>query len=122
MSAVLTPIERSVRKARRRIFGQLLVNRLAVGWSVALLLAAAWVACEPLLIEAAEPNLKWHVVGGLVAAGTLLAVVWANLSTPTRANTALEVDTRFGLRERVTTVLGLSPTELATPAGQAVLA
>ena len=122
MSAVLTPIERSVRKARRRLFGQMLVNRLAVCWSVALFLGAVWVACEPLLVQSAPANLKWFVVGGLVAAGTLAAVVWARLATPSRASTALEVDNRFGLRERVTTVLGLGPAELASPAGQAVLA
>jgi uncharacterized coiled-coil DUF342 family protein len=74
------------------------------------------------VIQSAPANLKWYVVGGLVAAGVVAAVVWAKLATPSRTSTALAVETRFGLRERVTTGLGPGPTELATPAGQAVLA
>src|SRR5205807_9817058 len=122
MSATLTPIERSVRKARRRLFGQLLVNRLAGGWSVGLLLGLGWVLAEPYVLDSAPPDLKWYVVGGLVALGTIAAVVWAKLSTPSASVVALEVDNRFALRERVTTALGLTTTEQATPAGQAVLA
>jgi uncharacterized coiled-coil DUF342 family protein len=122
MFAALTPIERSVRKARRRLFLQLLVNRLAVGWSVALALGLAWVVAQPMLVESPPAWLWQAVVGGLVGIGTVLAVVWAALATPSPKVAALEVDTRFGLRERVTTALGLSPQEQATPAGQAVLA
>jgi uncharacterized coiled-coil DUF342 family protein len=121
MSA-LTPIERSVRKARRRLFLQLLVNRLAVCWSVALALGLAWVVAQPILVESPPDWLWWAVVGGLVGVGTVLAVVWAAMATPSARTAALEVDTRFGLRERVTTALGLTPQEQCTPAGQAVLA
>lgn len=122
MPATLTPIERSVRKARRRLFGQLLVNRLAVCWSAALLLGLVCVLAEPFVTEPIPADLKWYVVGGLVALGTVAAVVWAKLSTPAAPSVALELDTRFALRERVTTALGLTPTQLATPAGQAVIA
>lgn len=122
MSATLTPIERSIRKARRRLFSQLLVNRLAVGWSVGLLLGLGWVLAEPFAFADAPVDFKWYVVGGLVALGTIAAIVWAKLSTPTASSTALELDTRFALRERVTTALGLTSSEQATPAGQAVLA
>lgn len=117
-----TPIERLVRKARRRLFGQLLVNRLAVCWSVALLLGLAGVLAEPFAPVPPPPGLKWYVVGGLVAVATVAAVGWALLSVPAAASVALELDTRFALRERVTTALELSPTELATPAGRAVIA
>ncbi len=122
MSAVLTPIERSVRKARRRLFVQLLLNRLAACWSVALLLGLGWVIVQPMLLESPPPWLWQAVVGGLVGVGTVLAAVWARLATPSADRAALEVDTRFGLKERVVTALGLTPQEQATPAGQAVLA
>jgi uncharacterized coiled-coil DUF342 family protein len=118
----LTPIERSVRKARRRLFLQLLVNRLAVCWSAALVLGLGWVIAQPMLIESPPEWLWWAVVGGLIGVGTGMAVVWAKMATPSPQAAALEVDTRFELRERVTTALGLSPQEKATPAGQAVLA
>jgi hypothetical protein len=122
MSAALTPIERSVRKARRRLFLQLLLNRLAVCWSAALVLGLAWVVAQPSLVPTPPPWLWWAVVGGLVALATVVAAVWAKAATPSPRAAALEVDTRFNLRERVTTALGLTPQEQATPAGQAVLA
>lgn len=115
------PIERSVRAARRRLFLQTLLNRLAVGWAGALLLGLGWLLAEPWLLDTPPDRLKWYVVGGLAAAGTLLAVVLAVRATPTRAAAALELDARFGLKERVTTALGLRPDEAATPAGRAVV-
>jgi uncharacterized coiled-coil DUF342 family protein len=120
MSA-LAPIERSVTKARRRLFLHALVNRLALCWVLALVAGLGWFLAEPWAVEAPPDWLKWVVLGGLAGLGTILGVVWAVRATPSRPAVALELDTRFGLRERVTTAVGLSPTDLSTPAGQAVL-
>jgi len=118
----LQPIERSVRVAHRRLFAQSLLNRLAVCWSAALVLGLGWVIAEPAILDSAADNLKWYVVGGLVGAATLAAIFWARAATPPLGRAALEVDNRFGLKERVTTALGLSEAERATPAGVAVVA
>ena len=115
------PIARAVRAARRRLILQALLNRLAAGWAAALLLALGWLLAEPWLLESPPANLKWVVAGVLAAAGTVAAVVAALRAAPTAGTTALELDARFGLKERVTTALGLGPTA-ATPAGSAVLA
>ena len=71
--ATQNPIEQSVRKARRRLFAQLLLNRLAVCWSVALGLGLAWVVAQPLLVESPPAWLWQAVVGGLIALGTVVA-------------------------------------------------
>jgi len=118
--SLLAPIERSVRKARRRLFAQLLLTRLPVAWSVALLAGLAWVVAEPTLGSAAA--YRWPVLGALVAVATVAAVWSARRGTPGVTGVALEVDSRFALCERLTTAVGLSEAERASPAGAAVLA
>lgn len=121
MSALL-PIERSVARARRRLFVQSLLNRLFTGWAIGLVVGLGWLLAEPWVVETPPTWLKWAVVGGAAALGTILAVWRAVRTTPTREATALEIDTRFGLRERVTTALTLDARDAASPAGQAVVA
>ena len=118
--SLLAPIERSVRSARRRLFAQLLLTRLPVAWSVALVAGLAWVVAEPTLGDAAA--YRWQVLGALVAVATVLAVALARRGTPSVTSAALEVDSRFALCERLTTAVGLSEAERASPAGAAVLA
>lgn len=122
MSTPLAPIEKSVGRARRRLFWQALVHRLPVAWAIALALSAAWLAAAPNLTDYVATDYRWVPVGGLVALATLAGGWWAQRSTPTAEQAALEVDTRFGLNERLTTALGLSAPERETPAGQAVMA
>jgi hypothetical protein len=121
MSALL-PLERSVARARRRLFVQSLVNALVSGWAVGLGVGLGWVLAEPWVLDSPPAWAKWAVAGGTVALGTLVAVWRAVRVTPTREATALEIDTRFGLRERVTTALTLAERDAASPAGQAVVA
>ena len=117
--SLLAPIERSVRRARRRLFLQLLLKRLTVAWSVALALGLAWVVAEPALADSA--GYRWPVLGALVGLATVAAVWAARRGTPSVTTAALEVDARFELRERLTTAVGLTAAERATPAGVAVL-
>jgi uncharacterized coiled-coil DUF342 family protein len=121
MSA-LAPVHQSVAAARRRLFLDALVNRLAAGWALALALSAGWFLLEPQLLESPPAWLRWAVLAGLAAVGTVVAVWLAARRTPTRAGAALELDKRFRLSERATTALGLDAELLATPAGQAVAA
>jgi uncharacterized coiled-coil DUF342 family protein len=118
----LAPVVKSVAAARRRLFLDALLGRLGVCWAVALGLSVGWFLAEPHLLDAPPDWLRWGVLGGLVGAGTVTAVIWAARRTPTRAGAALELDKRFRLNERATTALGLDADTLATPAGQAVAA
>jgi hypothetical protein len=117
-----SPVVRVVRIARRRLFVQALVNRLVAGWAAALLLGLVWLLAEPLLLAAPPERLRWWVLAGLAAVAAAAAVVRTVRRFPPRLAVALEVDSRFDLKERTTTALGL-PAELQpTPAGRAVLA
>jgi len=124
--SVLAPIERSVASARRRLFLHTLVNRIALGWVIALGVGIAWMMAEPWVQSEVTFNfpkdLSWYVIAGSVALATVIATAFAVRATPTKPVVALELDTRFGLRERVTTAYGLDGPALESSAGQAVLA
>ncbi|MGL6077086.1 MAG: hypothetical protein ACRC8S_23270 [Fimbriiglobus sp.] len=119
---VLATIHRSVRKARRRLFWQAFVTRWPVTLSAGLSLGAGYIVAEPFLGESLLNGYRWYVVGGFAALGTATAIWWAKRATPSETVAALEVDSRFELRERLTTAVGLTDAERATPAGAAVLA
>lgn len=112
---------RQIGRVNRRLFVQVFLNRLAWCWASALGLTVLWFLLQPFLVEAAAPWLRWAVAGGLVALGTVIAVVLARWAAPSHVTAALELDDRFGLKERVTTSLMLTPEQLASPAGKALL-
>jgi hypothetical protein len=118
-----SPLHRQLRRVHRRLFLQTLLDYLAWGWTGALAAAAVWFLVEQPYLFAQPPAWqRWAVAGGLFAVGTVLAVVLAWLRSPSRVSAALEVDQKFGLKERVTTSLLLAPELHTTPAGQALLA
>jgi hypothetical protein len=117
-----TPLERQLGRVRRRLFGEGLLEALAWGWAGALVLAVAWFLAQPYLLTDAPVVLRWYVLGGAAATGTLAAVGWALLRAPSAVAAALDLDQRFGLKERATTALTLAPREIQSPAGQALLA
>lgn len=110
-------VERQVRRVRRRLFVSGLLHGLALGWSAALLLCAAWFLVRPFL--AADGG--WLVPSTLLGLGTVGGAVLAWLRAPNFIAAGLALDERFGLRERVTTLLTLPGDQADTPAGQALL-
>lgn len=121
MPAQLSFVDRSVAVALRRLVGQSLLNNLTLWLGVTTGIAAVWFFVQPLLFSAPD-WLRWVVLAGLTAVGLAMAL-WQTLrSVPTREQAALEVDNRFGLRERVTTAYALSEDLRDTPAGEAVTA
>jgi hypothetical protein len=117
-----SPLDRQLARVRRRLFVQGLLGALAWCWASALALAAGWFLAEPYLVKGAPAWCRWAVLGGLLGAGTLLALVLAALRAPSAVEAALSLDERFNLKERVTTALLLGPDEAASPAGQALQA
>ena len=109
----LSPTDRVIRTARCRLTGQLLLDRLAVAWPVALAVGLAW-----LLVE---PN-RWWLPVALVLLATLVAVVRTVRDYPARLAAALELDSRFGLRERITAAVTLSSEQLEAPLGAVIVA
>src|SRR5262249_37733429 len=71
----LAPVELQLRRVRRRLFVQTLLDRVAWCWAGALLVAVAWFLVQPLLWPDAEEWVRWAVAGGTVALASVLAFV-----------------------------------------------
>ena len=118
----VSPIDRSVRVARSRLLRQAFVNHLGIGWAVALALTLAWFVAQPMLLENPPPSLRWIVLGAGLSLGLFVAIVRTRMGAPTDERVALEIDSRFQLRERITTAMAL-PGELRnSSAGRALFA
>ena len=114
-----TPLDRQLRRVRRRMFLQTLLQTLLGCWLASFACSMGWILAEPFVVPGADPALRWTVVGGLLGVFAGLAIVLAVRRAPSRLAAALALDERFQLKERATTALTLSQTELASPAGQA---
>ncbi len=121
-------IDTQVRQARRRMnldrFVKLLSLLLTaglvvgcVGFAIPRLWALNWTQGDAALS-------RWQtgwLLGGLVIA--LCGAIYGSWRTAVRSTTAaLEIDRRFGLKERVSSALNLSSQEAETPAGRSLLA
>jgi hypothetical protein len=115
------PLERQLRRVRRRLFLQVVLDALLVGWAIGLAVAACWLAAQPHLAPAATPLLRWLVAGGILALSTVAAAAAAALRRPSALSAALALDARFGLKERVTTSLTLAPADAKSAAAVALL-
>jgi hypothetical protein len=116
-----SPLDRQLARVRRRLFLQILLQTLVWCCLGSLVCAAGWFLAQPYAMRDAAPSHRWMVAGGLLGAGVVFAIVLAVLRMPSRIAAALAFDERFNLKERVTTTLTLGQTELASPAGQALL-
>jgi hypothetical protein len=114
-------VERQVRRVRWRLFARSVLHGLLLSWSVALALVALWLVTAALLLPGAGEALRWGVVGGLLGVGTVVGVLLGWVRTPTLVASALALDEQFALKERVTTLLTLTPDLASSAAGQALL-
>lgn len=111
-------LTRQVRRAQRRLAFQRFVA--ALGWCWFAALSAA-------LLLVVAGTLRWLEVDAWIwgaAAGTVglaMAAVWALLGRRGPIDAAIEIDQRFGLKERISSALALSPEELDSEAGQALV-
>jgi hypothetical protein len=121
-SLVPSSVEQQIRRAGRRLFLQTFLDVLIWCWAAGLALTAVWFFLQPYVVEEAPDWLRWAIAGGVLGLATALAATLAYLRAPSSLTTALALDEKFALQERVTTFLALSPTEAATSAGQALVA
>lgn len=116
------PVQKQVRRATRRLFLHSLLTRLLWAWAAAGVVAGVWFIAQVNW----RPELGlWERVGvaaAVVAFATLAALAIGVVCRPSRVDAALLLDQAFGLKERVTTSLTLSPALASSPAGQALLA
>lgn len=115
-------IKRQVGRARRRLILQQFVSVAVWSLFAALLLAVIGLAVPkiwPLSLDQQVWLMSW--VGGAVAAGLLLAAIWTYAVRRSALEAAIELDLRYGLRERISSTLALTPEEMESEAGRALM-
>jgi hypothetical protein len=118
----LPALDRLMRHVRRRMFLRTLVHALLQAWTGALLIVALWFLAQPMVLADLGVEWKWGVAGGLVLLASALGFGLACWQNPPLLAAALSLDEKLGLKERVTTLLTLSPEHAASPAGLALRA
>jgi hypothetical protein len=115
-------IKRQVTTARRRLILQQFLS--VVPWTLCatLLLALCAIGATkiwPVSVDQVIWTRSW--ICGSCAVGLLIAGIWTYFVRYDTLHAAIEIDRRFGLKERVSSALSLAPEELATKSGQALV-
>jgi hypothetical protein len=115
-------LKKQVAKARRRMTVQRFLGALGWCWFVTLLAAAIAIGIQKWLLVSVEGT-RWATwwIAGAVAGGLLLAAVWTWWTRYAELEAAMEIDRRFGLKERISSSLALAVEDVDTPAGQALV-
>jgi hypothetical protein len=118
----MNEIRLQVRRARRRMVIQQFLS--IATWCVFgfLLLAAIGVAIPKIWPIGVKSDIwLWSWVGGSLGLALLVATVWTYLVRRRAQDAAIELDRRFGLRERVASSLSLTEEEVQSEFGKALL-
>lgn len=111
-------LKQQVRRARRRLAFQRFLRVLSWCWFAALLVAAVVVAVDkyyPLGL------LAWAWPAIAVGTGVVVAMAWCLFTRRSELEAALEIDRRFGLKERISSTFALQPEQIETPAARALI-
>ena len=116
-----------VRRARLKLWMELFLGRLWRCWFVALVLAVVAIGVPKIVAVdhftgnglPADWALRWTAAA--LGLGFLAAAAWTYFRGRSELDAAVEIDLRYGLKERVASSLSLSPEDAKTPAGQALL-
>ncbi|MBN2477556.1 MAG: hypothetical protein JXB62_23315 [Pirellulales bacterium] len=111
-------LKKQVRRAHRRMGFQRLAGVLGWCWFATLLIALVLITVDKFYRLGVEP---WGWVVGALALGTAMAVVWIVVTRRSSLGAAIEIDHRFGLKERVSSTLALPAEDYETEAGQALI-
>ena len=111
-------LRQQIHRAGRRLALQRFLSLVWWHLFAALLLAAGLVGLDHFYPLGVKP-LVWPA--GALGLGIVSAVVWAFATRRDDLEAALEIDRRFGLKERVSSTLALGPEQLDTPAGKALV-
>jgi hypothetical protein len=124
----MNDIQRQVIRARKRInlgkFFRGLVTALTAGLLLGCLAFAIPRIWALNWMQTTEQLSQWQIgwAVGSVVIGLLGAVMYAVMRATRTTEAALELDQRFGLKERVSSALTLSSEDAASPAGRSLLA
>lgn len=116
---LMEELQKQVRRAKQRMAVERFVYALGWCWVVTLSLAAIIILAgkfRPLGLSDAA----WGLLA--LAAGLLAAAIRSRATSGGGMAAAIEIDRRFGLKERVSSTLALSEQERQTEIGQALVA
>mgnify|MGYP005845096023 CR=1 FL=1 len=122
MVSAMDSVREQIRQARRRLILQQFLAALPWSLLAALLAPAVAQAVPKLWALGVEPT-AWTAwwVGGALGAGAIAAAVWTALARLDPLDAAVEIDRRFGLKERVSSAISLPPSERQTDMARALL-
>jgi len=95
-----------------------------VTWSMfaMLLIAAVGLAIPKIWVLKVDAMAwMWSWIGGAAAAGLLIALAWTYIVRRAPMEAAIEIDRRFQLKERVSSALSLTPDEMDSEVGRALV-
>ena len=110
---------KQIRQVQRRLALQRFLGILGWCWFASLLAATSVVIANrflPLNV------VDWQFLAGFMAAGLIAAIGWTCWTATPTLRAALEIDQRFGLKERVSSTLAMHADDRQTEAGQALVA
>lgn len=124
----MNEINQQVRRARRRVVTGKFFNMLTLAAFSGLLVAVIGMAIPKIwhlsFLQTQDHHDAWvysWIIGGAVIGFLAAAILtWKNQSS--QMEVAVEVDKRFGLKERLSSAMSLTPEEAETNAGQALVA
>lgn len=116
-------IKRQVGRAQRRLIGQQFLSIVVWSLFATLLIGAIGLAVPKIWAL----NLKHDIwtyswLGGSLAVGLIAAGIWTYLVRRSSIDAAIELDRRFGLKERVSSTFALNEEERSTEIGRALVA
>lgn len=111
-------LQRQVRRAQVRLNVQRFLVVLSWCWFATLLAAAVAIAADKYWTFGL--NAGWTIAGALVA-GLAAAIGWTWVHRQSHLAAAIELDRRFGLKERISSALSLGETDRESAVGQALL-
>lgn len=116
-------IKRQVNRAQRRMVLEQFLTIVAWSLFASLLVGAVGLAIPKIwaLTGIDREAWMWGWIAGSTAAGLLVAGVWTYFVRRSSLEAAIEIDRRFGLKERVSSTLALAPQELNSDIGRALM-
>jgi uncharacterized coiled-coil DUF342 family protein len=114
---------KEIRRVQRRLAVQHFLGLLGWCWFAALVAAAIAIGAARIWpLESTTGIRDWHLLAGFLTTGLAVATVWTLLTLTPAIPTALEIDRRCGLKERVSSSLAMGVDDRQSEAGQALIA
>ena len=116
-------LRKQVQRAQRRLILEQFLGRLVWCLFGAFAVAPVAIAVPKVFVLSGLPA-QWSAIwlAAAAGAGVLAAIVWTWVVRRNEIDAAIEIDLRFGLKERIASSLSLRPEDYDSDAGRALLA